>query len=317
MNRLLLAFTLCVLGISSVSAQFDLLSPFAPKDCFSAARTAAGGAAANARLVSLISIGFPLAVDSTAPAIDLSMSTKDGKARLWVYAFITGATDSIVTIPMVRLIIACQDARNLLGGGQDVDIPVDGIGNVPLPTNYIEGAGLMSRLNANTNYQQFRAAYPDSTPSLAVLTTSPEEAFGFPAQSPFWLINWAPFGPDGGPGGDPNVIPFVCLVHATTGETICGTDIFTSVEVVVDGSVMVAPNPSVDQTSIMLPTSWIGSVVTIDAIAPSGEVLTLGSAIPVASPLLTVSTSTLATGSYLLRVHSPVANVVLPLRVVK
>ena len=113
------------------------------------------------------------------------------------------------------------------------------------------------------------------------------------------------------------MIPFVCLVHATTGETICGTDIFTSVEDVVDGSVMVAPNPSVDQTSIMLPTSWIGSVVTIDAIAPSGEVLTLGSAIPVASPLLTVSTSTLATGSYLLRVHSPVANVVLPLRVVK
>jgi hypothetical protein len=37
----------------------------------------------------------------------------------------------------------------------------------------------------------------------------------------------------------------------------------------------------------------------------------------VASPLLTVSTSTLATGSYMLRVHSPVANVVLPLRVVK
>ena len=314
MNRLLLAFTLCVLGISSVSAQFDLLSPFAPKDCFSAARTAAGGAAANARLVSLISIGFPLAVDSSAPAIDLSMSTKDGKARLWVYAFIAGATDSVVTIPMVRLIIACQDARNLLGGGQDVDFPVDGLGNVPLPTNYIEGAGLMSRLNANTNYQQFRTAYPDSTPSLVVLSTSPEEAFGFPAQSPLWVINW---GFDGGPGGDPNVIPFVCLVHATTGETICGTDIFTSVEDVADGSVMVAPNPSVDQTSIMLPTSWIGSVVTIDAIAPSGEVLTLGSAIPVASPLLTVSTSTLATGSYLLRVHSPVANVVLPLRVVK
>lgn len=315
MNRLLLACALCILGVSNVSAQFDLLSPFAPKDCLSAARTAAGGAAANARLVSLISIGIPIAADSTAPAIDLSMSTKDGKARLWVYAFIAGATDSVVTIPMVRLIIACQDARNLLGGGQEPDIPVDGLGNIPLPTNYIEGAGLISRLNANANYQQFRAAHPDSTPSLAVLTTSPEEAFGFPAQTPFWLINWAPF--DGGTGGDPNVIPFVCLVHATTGETICGTDIFTAVEEVVDGSVMVAPNPSVDHTTIMLPTSWIGSVVTIDAMTPSGEILTLGSAIPVASPLVTISTSSLATGSYMLRVHSPLANVVLPLRVVK
>lgn len=316
MNRFLAVVSLFVLAMSSASAQFDLLSPFAPKDCLSAARNAAGGAAANARLVSLISIGFPVGVDSTAPPIDLSMNPKDGKARLWVYAFIAGATDSVVTVPMVRLIIACQDARTLLGGGgQEPDIPIDGIGTIPLPTNYIEGSGLASRLNGNADYQQFRTAYPDSTPSLVVLTTSPEEAFGFPAQTPFWLINWAPFGED--PGMDSTSVPFVCLVHATTGETICGADIFTSVQEVEDGHVMLAPNPSVDHTTISLPASWLGSVVNVDAVSPSGQIINLASTMQVASPLITVSTTSLATGAYMLRVHTSNANVVLPLRVVK
>lgn len=315
MNRLLLAFALSVLGVSSVSAQFDLLAPFAPRDCFSAARNAAGGASANARLVSLISIGFPLAVDSTAPPIDLSLNPKDGKARLWIYAFVAGANDSVITIPMVRLIIACQDGRTLLGGGQQVDIPIDGIGNIPLPSNYIEGSNLANRLNGNANYQQFRTAHPDSTPSFVVLTMSPEEAFGFPAQTPLWLINWSPF--DGEPDLDSTGAPFVCLVHATTGETICGVDIFTSVQEVEDGAVMLAPNPSTDHTTVSLPTSWVGSFVTIEAIDPSGQVTTLNSNLPVASPIVSVSTSTLAAGAYMLRVHSPVANVVLPLRVVK
>lgn len=315
MKHLALLFAVGILAITGASAQFDLLSPFAPKDCFSGARTAAGGAAANARLVSLISVGFPIAVDSTSPPIDLSMNPKDGKARLWIYAFIAGANDSVVTVPMVRLIIACQDARTLLGGGQEPDIPVDGIGNVPLPSNYIEGSNLATRLNGNANYQQFRTAHPDSTPSFVVLTTSPEEAFGFPAQTPFWLINWAPF--DGGPGLDSTTVPFVCLVHATTGETICGIDIFTSVQEVEDGVVMLAPNPSTDHTTVSLPTSWVGSFVTIEAIDPSGQVTTLTSNLPVASPIVPVSTSTLATGAYMLRVHSSNANVVLPLRVVK
>jgi hypothetical protein len=216
---------------------------------------------------------------------------------------------------MVRLIFACQDARTLLGGGQEPDIPVDGIGNIPLPSNYIEGSNLATRLNGNANYQQFRTAHPDSTPSFVVLTTSPEEAFGFPAQTPFWLINWAPF--DGGPGLDSTTVPFVCLVHATTGETICGIDIFTSVQEVEDGVVMLAPNPSTDHTTVSLPTSWVGSFVTIEAIDPSGQVTTLTSNLPVASPVVSVSTSTLATGAYMLRVYSSNANVVLPLRVVK
>lgn len=316
MKRFLLSAVVCILAVSSGSAQFDLLAPFAPKDCLSGARTAAGGAAANPRLVSLISIGFPADLDPSAPPIDLSMNPKDGRARLWVYAFVTGANDSVVTVPMVRLVIACQDARNLLGGGgQEPDIPIDGIGTIPLPTTYIEGAGLASRLNADANYQQFRTAYPDSTPSLVVLTTSPEEAFGFPAQTPFWLINWAPL--DGGPGMDTTEAPFVCLVHATTGETICGVDIFTSVQEVNDGVVMLAPNPSADYTTVTLPASWVGSVVSIDAIAPSGQVVSLSSATQVASPVVTVSTAALSSGAYMLRVHTPQANVVLPLRVIK
>lgn len=315
MKRFLLSAVVCILAVSSGSAQFDLLAPFAPKDCLSGARTAAGGAAANPRLVSLISIGIPVGVDSTAPPIDLSMNPKDGKARLWVYAFITGATDSVVTVPMVRLVFACQDARTLLGGGQEPDIPVDGIGNIPLPTTYVEGAGLASRLNADANYQQFRTMYPDSTPSLVVLTTSPEEAFGFPAQTPFWLINWAPFIAD--PGMDSTLVPFVCLVHATTGETICGVDIFTSVQEVNDGVVMLAPNPSADYTTVTLPATWVGSVVSIDAISPSGQVVSLSSGVQVASPVVTVSTAALSSGAYMLRVHTPQANVVLPLRVVK
>lgn len=316
MLRLLLTTLICLVAVSHGSAQFDLLAPYAPKDCFSAARNAAGGAGANARLVSLISIGIPVGVDSTAPPIDLSMNPADGKARLWVYAFVTGPTDSVVTVPMVRILIACQDARTLLGGGEEPDIPVDGIGNVPLPANYIEGANLASRLNGNANYQQFRTAYPDTTPSFVVLTTSPEEAFGFPAQTPFWLINWAPFDV-GGPNGNPTGDPFVCLVHATTGETICGTEIFTSVEEVEDGVAMLAPNPSIDQTMISLPPTWVGSIVRIDAISASGEITTLQTATQVASPVITVSTSSLAAGAYMLRAHTSTANVMLPLRVVK
>jgi hypothetical protein len=315
MKHLALLLTVGILAITGASAQFDLLAPFAPRDCFSAARNAAGGAAANARLVSLISVGFPIPVDSTAPPIDLSLNPRDGRARLWIYAFIAGANDSVVTVPMVRLLIACQDARTLLGGGEEPDIPIDGIGNIPLPSNYIEGSNLANRLNGNANYQQFRTAHPDSTPSFVLLTMSPEEAFGFPAQTPLWLINWSPF--DGEPNLDSTGAPFVCLVHATTGETICGVDIFTSVQEVEDGAVMLAPNPSTDHTTVSLPTSWVGSFVTIEAIDPSGQVTTLNSNLPVASPIVSVSTSTLAAGAYMLRVHSSNANVVLPLRVVK
>jgi len=315
MKHLALLFTIGILAITGASAQFDLLAPFAPRDCFSAARNAAGGAAANARLVSLISLGLPIPVDPTAPPIDLSLNPRDGRARLWIYAFIAGANDSVVTIPMVRLLIACQDARTLLGGGEEPDIPIDGIGNVPLPSNYIEGSNLANRLSGNANYQQFRTAHPDSTPSFVLLTMSPEEAFGFPAQTPLWVINWSPF--DGGPNLDSTVAPFICLVHATTGETICGVDIFTSVQEVEDGAVMLAPNPSTDHATVSLPPSWIGSFVTIEAIDPSGQVTTLNSNLPVASPIVSVSTSTLAAGAYMLRVHSSNANVVLPLRVVK
>lgn len=314
MNRFLLLLVLGTLAVSSASAQFDLIAPFAPRDCIASARSAAGGSAANPRLVAIASIGTNFPVDSVR-TIDLSMSLRDGRSRLWAYFFITGANDSIVVVPMVRLLFLCQDPRSLLGGGE-IEIPIENIVATPLPASYIEGAGLVSRLNSNADFQQFRTAYPDSVPSLVALSTSPVEAFGFPAQTPFWLLTWESGDSPGG-GTDTTALPFVCLVHATTGETICGVDIFTSVQEVNDGVVMLAPNPAVDNTVITIPASWVGSVISVDAVSPSGQVVTLMSNVRVASPVLSVSTSDLATGAYMLRVHTDRENVLLPLRVVR
>lgn len=80
--------------------------------------------------------------------------------------------------------------------------------------------------------------------------------------------------------------------------------------------VMLAPNPAADNTVISIPASWVGSAVSVDAVSPSGQVITLMNSVRVASPVMSVSTSDLATGAYMLRVHTDRENVLLPLRVV-
>ncbi|MBK9184303.1 MAG: hypothetical protein IPM83_14615 [Ignavibacteria bacterium] len=310
MMRILLLLLVAVAAQVVASAQLgNLLSPFAPKDCLNEAKAAVGGTANNPRLVALMNAGVtvPLGTD----IIDIGMDASTGKARLWYYVFIASAQDTVAAVPMVRLLVSCQDPTSLAGGGAP-EVPIDGVSTIPLPATYVEGAALATALGGNSEYQRFRTAHPDSQPGVTVLTTSTEDALGFPAGTPFWVLNWADV--TGGGGVEQ---PFVCLVHSVTGQTLCGEQIIATVSEVNDPSVFIAPNPVRDNALVNLPTSWIGRSVVIEAVSTSGAMIELSSISALTSPVTTITSSMLSTGAYTLRARTSTEYVVLPMAVIR
>ncbi len=307
--RYLLLIAIIVCAPMFAFAQLGaLLVPFAPKDCYNDARSAAGGNANNARLVALMNAGIqvPLGTD----VVDIGMSAKDGKARLWYYVFIAGPKDTVVAVPMVRLVFACQDPTSLAGGAS-VDIPLDGLSNTPLPAGYREGAALTTALSGNAEYQRFKVSYPDSQPGITILTTSTEDAFSFPAGTALWAISWT----DAASGGASE--PFTCLVHSMTGKTLCGSELALSVAETNDPSVYLAPNPARDNAMLNLPLSWMGLQVVIEAISSTGSLIELSTINALPSPLTSINTSFLASGAYTVRARIATEYVVLPISVIR
>ncbi len=310
--RLLTTLFVAIAAPIIASAQLgNLVVPFAPKDCLNDAKTAVGGAANNPRLVTLANAGVQVPVGTDV--IDLGMSLTDGKGRAWFYVFIAGPQDTVASVAMVRAVFVCQDPSAL--GGGPIDIPAgEEFPAIPLPANYIEGQALANAVNGNDEYKKFKAAYPDSLPGLTVLTTSTEDALGFPSGTPFWILNWADIA--GGGGGIPGE-PFVCLVHATTGQTLCGSEITLSVEELRDPNVFVAPNPVRDNAMVNLPMAWIGQRVVIEAVNTSGDAVEIATINALSSPAFSFNASTLASGAYTLRARTATSFIVLPLSVIR
>ncbi|MBC8124304.1 MAG: hypothetical protein H7X70_01100 [Candidatus Kapabacteria bacterium] len=303
----LIAILFCapMLAFAQIGA---LLVPFAPKDCINDARGAAGGIPNNARLVGLMNAGLqvPLGTD----VVDIGMNSKDGKARLWYYVFIAGPNDTVAAVPMVRLVFACQDPTSLAGGAS-VDVPLDGISNTPLPSGYREGPALATALSGNAEYQRFKVSYPDSQPGISILTTSTEDAFSFPSGTAFWAVSWT----DAVSGGVSE--PFTCLVHAMTGQTLCGNELALSVAETNDPTVYLAPNPARDNAVLNLPLSWMGRHVVIEAISSTGSFIELSSINALPTPITSINTSLLASGAYTVRARTATEYVVLPMSVIR
>ncbi len=292
------------------SAQLgSLLVPFAPKDCMNDARNAVGGSANNPRLITLLNAGVEVPLGQET--IDLGMSLSDGKARAWYYVFIAGPQDTVASVAMVRAVFACQDPSALAGGAIDTP-PLEDFPAIPLPGTYVEGQQLANAIAGNDEYKKFKAVYPDSMPGFTVLTTSTEDALGFPTGTPFWILNWSDVAGGGIPGE-----PFLCLVHAVTGQTLCGDQITLSVEELRDPTVFLAPNPVRDNAMLNLPASWIGKPVIIEAVNTSGDVVNVASIPALASPVFTFNAGVLASGAYTLRARTESAFIVLPMSVVR
>lgn len=309
MMRRILVLLLALATPIIASAQLgDLLVPFAPKDCINDARGAVGGAGNTPRLIALFSaaVELPLGTDT----VNIGMSTKDGKARLWYYVFVASDKDTIAAAPMVRVVFACQDPTSL-AGGETPGLPIDGLSTKPLPAGYKEGSALAAALAANSEFTRFTTAYPDTMPGISTLTTSEEDAFSFPAGTPFWVISWIDI------GGVVSGEPFLCLVHSVTGQTLCGDQLVLSVSEINDPSVYIAPNPVRDNAILNLPISWIGKPVVIEAVSTSGAIIEIMSVGALTSPVTTINGSNLTSGAYTLRARTATDYIVLPMSVIR
>jgi len=312
MNLRILLSLLVALSLPALaSAQLgNPVVPFVPKDCLSDAKKGVGGAAANPRLVALLNAGVQMPLGTGN--IDIGMTAKDGKARLWYYVFIAGPTDTVAAVAMVKIpFLACTDPTSLAGGAAP-GVPMEGLSLSPLPATYLEGAALATALKGNREFVRFSKAYPDSQPGITILTTSTEDALGFPLGTPFWIMTWTD--PTGGAGGG---VPFVCIVHSVTGETLCGDQIVATVAEVNDASVFIAPNPVRDNALLNLPISWMGKQVTIEAVSASGAVLELSFINALTSPVTTITTQSLTSGAYTLRAYTSTEFIVLPMSVIR
>lgn len=307
--RYLLLLIVAIAAPMIASAQLgNLISPFLPNDCLNAAKTAVGGSANSPRLIAILNGNANIQAGSDNIITGMDAST--GKARVWYYLFIVSDKDTLAGVPMIRLIGACQDPSSLFGNAQ-IDAPIEDLTRIPLPTTYIEGTALATALGGNSEYQRYKTAYPDSQPNFTALSTTDVDLFGFPAGTPFWIMNWSAVA---GSGSD---VPFVCLVHAVTGQTLCGDQIIATVSEVNDPSVFVAPNPVRDNALVNLPTSWIGRPVVIEAVSTSGAMIELASISALTSPATTINSSMLSTGAYTLRARTSTEYVVLPMSVIR
>lgn len=307
--RILLLIVVACASTMIASAQLgSLVSPFAPTDCLSSAKTAVGGTSNNPRLIAILNANATIPVQSDN--VVTGMDASSGKARIWYYLFIASAQDTLAGVPMIKLVGACQDPSALFGN-VNVNIPIEELPKIPLPSMFVEGASLATSLGGNSEYQRYRTANPDSQPSLTILTSSDVEVLGFPAATPFWFVNWSIV------AGSGSQQPFSCLVHAVTGQTLCGDQIIATVAEVNDPSVYLAPNPVRDNALLNLPLSWMGRQVTIEAVSTSGTVIELLSINQLPTPVTTINSSMLSTGAYTLRARTATEVVVLPMSVIR
>jgi len=286
-------FSLIIMLIVATSTAFSqLVSGYLPKDCQASALTAAKKIAADAELIGIATFKASIPVATTT--IDVGMNLTDGKSSAWAYLFHSASKDTILISPFIRLLGSCT-AIDIPAGTAPGDFGPGDLGLGQLPATYLQGTALLTALGKDGDYDAYHKANPDSLPQFTVLSTAVDAIFDFPAGTPFWTISWQGAGQQGEGG-------LTCFVHAETGQTIC-IGLPTSVqEELFTAGVTVMPNPVRDVMTVSIPLEWTGRSVTMDIVDQVGTVVST-STFTASAPMLIASTSTLASGPYIIRLR--------------
>lgn len=236
--RLILSSIICFLvGIPVMNAQ--LFQQFLPGKCRATAETQAKGTNPGSQLIAIgtmkatIPLGFA--------DVNVSYNLQTGKSESWFYVFRSDTSTSAI-LYLSNALVACFAVPL-----EDVGIPDEGLGTVELPGFFLEGETLMGHVSQDSNYQKYRTMYPDSLPSVVLLSTSPGAFLGFPPGTPYWIISFAP-------GRPPNQTSGMnCFVHAQTGETICVLTPTSVQQANGKGQVSIHPNPVDDVFTASIP----------------------------------------------------------------
>ena len=310
-NTVLFALTLVV---SSAMAQLSIPT-YEPSQCLTTAKSAITGAT-DGQVVGVVAVGIEVPLGGSS--LSLAMSSKDGKAAAWVYIVRSASKDTTALVPLVRVLFSCTPPPIPGGteiGGADI---IDGIGTLPLPDKFTQGAALITALKKDAKFTAFNTAFPDSSASLAVLTSAADAVPGlFEIGKFYWILNWS----NGGPP-DPNSGGFgglLCVHDIASGRTVCldSTD-FTSVkEYSRDERYAVAPNPSHDVTVLTLPAGLVGQAVDLDLVSVTGQVTPLARRRYVESNAMVMELGAFVPGMYSLIIRSADHSAVVPVSIVR
>ncbi len=282
--------TLLVAAFMWTAASAQLFTGYQPQQCLTSAKASIEGAS-DGEVIAILSVGTTIEL-GPAP-LNIGMDLANGTSPLWLYLVYSQSLDTVAVVPFIRVLGSCTAPP--LGDVAPDFGDTEGLRLVPVPANFVQGAALITALDANGDYAAWKAAHPDSTPTITMLATSDEEAFGFPAGTPFWVMNWI--------SNEPDALPFICLVHATTSQTICfGEEIVSVDDQGKDGLFAMAPNPASDDLVISLPASWLNRPVSVEAVNVTGQRVVLRDLSPTAGPQVFVSTHTLNTGTWMVRI---------------
>ena len=302
MNRLFFAILLCVFASLPVRAQ--LFSGYLPSNCVNRAAATLTGAS-DATVIGILSVGVSVPIGGND--LFLGMDLDDGTSPVWVYLVSSEELDTIAVTPLVRIFNQCvtPPVEGLDPGFDDFD----GLQQTALPETFLEGAELTGNVKANSDYQEWAVAHPDSSPSVIVLASTDEDFLGFPAGTPFWALNWV--------ANEPGTLPFLCVVHATTGQTICfGEDVVSVDDQGERGTFALAPNPATQDVVVSLPQGWLGRNVSVDAVDLHGRTISLFAG-TVSMEQLFLSAAALAPGTWQIRVSDGHTISTMPLAIVR
>lgn len=312
MKNLLISLSAVVLIAGTASAQLSLPT-YEPGQCLSTAKNAITGAT-DGVVIGVVAVGIDIPIGATS--LSLSMSSKDGKSAAWIYIVRSASKDTTAVVPLVRILFSCSPPPLPAGTELPADGITDGLGTLPLPDKFTQGAALITALKQSPKFVAFSTAYPDSSASLAVLTSAVEGVPGlFEAGKFYWILNWSTTGaPNQGPGAFSGLL---CVNNIATGETTClDSADFTSVaEYSRDERFAIAPNPAMETAVLTLPASLVGSVVDMEIISVTGANLPVARRRYVESPAMVVDVSNLSSGMYSLVIRSATQNYVVPLAV--
>ncbi|MBU3699018.1 MAG: hypothetical protein FGM33_03275 [Candidatus Kapabacteria bacterium] len=303
-----------VLAVGSVYAQFSPPA-YDPSQCLTAAKASIAGAT-DAEVLGVVAVGLELPLGGTS--IELAMSSKDGRAPMWLYIVRSKSKDTTVFAPFIRLFFTCS-APPIPADVNLADPSLfEGIGQIPLPGKFTEGPALVTALKSNSKFSAFNTAFPDSNATFSVLTSAVESVPGlFEMGKFYWIINWSSSGLAGGVGEPGSGL--LCINDLASGQTIClDSSDFTSVRSYEqDVRFSVAPNPTSDVSVLTMPTSFLGTQVDIDIVSTTGAVMPLARRRFVEAPALVLELGTMPQGMYSLVVRSADRNFLLPLSIVR
>lgn len=301
MKTLLLLF---LVSAGTVSAQFSFPA-YLPSEC----RTSAVSSFTGANDAEAVAIGcFGQKFEGIpGTTLNLGMDMTTGAAPLWFYVVGSESLDTAIGTALIRVANSCTTPP--IGEVPEAVEPGD-YANGPLPSSFIEGEDLIAKLMGNASYVAFRNKHSDSVPTLVILAVSPEESVYFPANSPLWVFSWM--------SASQTEQPFMCLVHATTGTTVCisGTETSTQDSEANLAGYYVFPNPASTSAMLAVPTSLLGSTVSVDAVSVTGQRLSLGSSQVVSIPM-PINTANLTPGLWSIVVSSETSLQVLPLTITR